>query len=293
MDPNLPPDYLDFDNPYAPPQSAFAPQAAPRPLGGIPFTVSDVFNWSWAIFSERMWPCIYIFWGYAAVSWALSVGMQILLSSLMAIVREPVFFLFLNTIITLVNMVVQVWLGIGMSLGLLKIARREPVSFEVLFTGGQAVVSTIMAAIVAGGIIGVPLIILASGLIVLFVTGIQHMDSWGALILFVLGCGLTAVFLFYMMARLMQFYYLVMDRNLGVLDSIQLSWQLTRGRAATIILVYLLQIVVNLAGLLACCVGLIFALPLSSLLNIVTYLALSEPAKAVDKTPPIVWEEEL
>jgi len=290
MYPIPPPDDRDFDNPYAPPQSTFEPEAAPRPSGSVPFTVSDVFTWSWSIFGQRMWPCVYIVWGVVGVDFALGLGMQFLLTSLTDIVRGPRF-LFVSAY--LLRVVVEAWLGIGMNLGLLKIARREPVSFEVIFTGGRAVVSTILAAIVVGVLIGAPLFILVLGLMALFVTGIQHMDSWGALVLFVLGCGLGAVFFFYMIARLMQFYYLVIDRNLGVFESIQLSWHLTRGRAATIFLVYILQMCVGLAGLLACCVGVIFAAPLSSLMSVVTYLALSEPARPVDKTPPIVWVEEL
>jgi len=288
MDPYLPPDYLDLDNPYAPPKSAFAPQAAPRPSGGIPFTVSDVFNWSWAIFGERMLPCICIFWGVVGINFGFSVAMQMALGSLSAVVREPAVLL---VIYYVVGIVVQVWLGIGMNRGLLKVARREPVSVDVIFTGGRSLLTTILAGIVVWLIIVGSLLIFSVGFVALGLL-MRHTEALIALFLFMLGCGLGAVLLLYLSSRLMQFYYLVIDRDLGVFESIQLSWQLTRGRAGTIILVYMLQICVSLAGFLACCVGVIFAWPLSSLLTVVTYLALSEPAKPADRTPPIVWVDE-
>ena len=187
----------------------------------------------------------------------------------------------------------QVWLGIGMNLGLLKIARQEPVSFDVVFTGGRSVVTVFLSAIIVGVIVGAPVVfILSLGLVGMFAM-MQRLESVMVLILFVLGCGFALVWLLYLIARLMQFYYLAIDRNLGVFESIQRSWRSTKSRAATIILVFLLQMVLGIAGVLACCVGLIFALPLSSMLSVVTYLALTEPAKTVAKAGPEGWDEEL
>ena len=248
-------------------------------------------SWSCGFYKERTWSCISIFWGMVGVNYAFSLGMQLFLNGLIAIVREPEFASFLKVVINLVSLVVQVWLGIGMNRGLLKIARNEPVSFDVIFTGGRSLLTTIRAGIVVFLIIAAPVFILGMGLVALFLL-MQRTESLIPLLLFVGGSGLGAVLLLYLSARLMQFYYLVIDRNVGVLESIQWSWQLTRDRVSTIILVYLVQICVFIAGLLACCVGLIFAMPLYGLISVVTYLALTEPARAADKTPPVAWEEE-
>ncbi|MFI5455154.1 MAG: hypothetical protein ACHRXM_06845 [Isosphaerales bacterium] len=291
MNPYLPPDEEDLDNPYAPPRSTFLPAPAPPRFGGIPFTVSDVFNWSWSFFKERTWSCISIFWGMVGVNYAFNFGMQILLRGLIAAVREPGFFLFLNVIIVLVSLVVQVWLEIGLNRGLLKIARHEPVSFDVIFSGGKSLGATLLAGIVVSMIIAAPAFILGMGLVALFLS-MQRMEPLIAGLLFVVGGGLGVVLLVYLNARLMQFYYLVIDRNLGVLESIEWSWRLTKDRVSTIILVYLVQICVFMAGILACCVGLIFAWPLFDLIRVVTYLALTEPARAAGTTPPVAWEEE-
>ena len=61
----------------------------------------------------------------------------------------------------------------------------------------------------------------------------------------------------------MAFYYLIIDRDAGVIESIQLAWQITRGRAGTSFwLISCSSCFV--AGFLAFCVGLVFAAPLST-----------------------------
>ena len=109
MNPFLPPDDPDLDNPYAPPQSTYVPAAALAPIsGGIPFTVGDVFSWSWALFKERMGPCMYVFWGVSGVNWAIGAAFQTAQNGLMAVARQPAFVLF-NFMIGLTAIVAQLW----------------------------------------------------------------------------------------------------------------------------------------------------------------------------------------
>jgi uncharacterized membrane protein len=75
--------------------------------------------------------------------------------------------------------------------------------------------------------------------------------------------------------RMSQFYYLIIDRDAGILESLQASAEITRGKAAMLFVIYLLNGAINIAGMLACGVGLIFTLPFGVLLLIVTYLALT------------------
>jgi hypothetical protein len=292
VNPDLPPDDLDLDNPYAPPRSTLLPEAAPQEFGGIPFTVSDVFHWSWAIFKERPWMCLALFWAEIAINWALAICLTMLEERVMAARPDRSTYFLITIVDRLIAIVLQAWLGIGMNRGLIKIARHEPVSFDILFSGGRSVVRVILAAIVVGVIIFLPTAVVAAALFPI-VAAARGVVSATILLLF-LACGVFSVgLMLYLTARLMQFYYLVIDRHAGILESIQWSWQLTRGRASTIILVYLLQICVALAGLLACCIGVIVAWPVSSMLVVVTYLALSELPKPVEQPPPIVWAEDI
>jgi uncharacterized membrane protein len=92
---------------------------------------------------------------------------------------------------------------------------------------------------------------------------------------------------------MMQFSNLILDRGARVIESIQLSWQLTRRRAGTIILVYCMHLILVIGGLLALCVGVIFTLPLGSLMQVVTFLAMAGPGRPPERVPPQSEQEDL
>ncbi len=98
--------------------------------------------------------------------------------------------------------------------------------------------------------------------------------------------GLSYAALFAVMVRLGQFPFLIIDRGTDVSESLLVSLQLTKGRAATVFLVYLTQLTINVAGLLVCCLGLFVTLPLTSLISAVTYNVLSRELPAVERAEP-------
>ena len=75
--------------------------------------------------------------------------------------------------------------------------------------------------------------------------------------------------------RFSQFYYLIIGRDAEIIDSFRISYEVTRGKAAMIFVIGLLSFAINIAGALACFVGLIFTIPYTMLLFVVTYLALT------------------
>jgi hypothetical protein len=295
MDPYSPPDDLDFDNPYAPPKTSYTPEVAPvsRDFAAIPFTFESIMSRSWSIFKENLGACLWVSWGVVLINMALGFVLGLLLRSLqVAMAGDERSFMLVNFAVNLVSFIIQAWLTIGMNRGLIKIVRGEPLSFDVLFSGGKYLVTMILASILVG------CLLFAAAIVPILVMSITMAALRGNLSapggLFVLaGCGLFVVLILYLAARLMQFYFLVIDRDAGVIDSIGFSWQITRGRAGTIILVYLMQLVLILAGILAFCVGLIFTVPLSSLLMVVTYLAAVGPVKPQERVPLLRWEEDL
>ncbi len=83
-------------------------------------------SWSWAIFTERMRACLSIFWGVIGINLAFSILSNLVQESLAAGVRDPIVFKVLYILTLFASIVVQGWLGIGMTMALLKIARDEP-----------------------------------------------------------------------------------------------------------------------------------------------------------------------
>jgi len=292
MDPYLPPDDPDLDNPYAPPQSAFVPEPMPELAAGMLFTVSDVFNWTWAIFKERMWPCLMIVWGVNGLNWAISLGLNLLQTGVRLVVRDQLFFGIVSILTTFAALVVQFWLMIGQTMALLKIARRQPVEFEDVFKGGRFVLTIILASILVGIMIVGPIGI-AVGLIIPGMMMLRDQRGAAAILLFLVVAGLAAALVVLLTCRLIIYYYIVIDRNAGVIDSLRQSWHLTKGRTGTIVLVYFLQIAIIIAGALALCVGLIWAVPLASLLLAVLYVALTGTWSPRPEKPELIWEDEV
>jgi len=291
MDHYRSPDDLDLDNPYAPPRSSFLPEERADERGiAIPFTIDSIVNTAWSIYKAQLGTCLGLVWGAMGVNFGLSFGLAILNVGLQAAMpNETVTVLVIYYALSLCNMVFQAWLGIGMTRGLLKVVRGEPVSFDVLGSGGPYLIRVCLGAILVFLIFIVlafiPLILVGAASALLannMVAGIAFM---------VVAVSLCVFFTLYMSARLMQFYYLIIERDAGVFESLQLSWQITRGRAGTLIVIYLLQILVVVAGFLALCVGIVFAAPLSTLLLIVAFAAMVGKAKPPTPAEFITWDE--
>lgn len=291
MEPDRPSDDGDFGNPYAPPRSSFSPEVVPAHFAGIPFGIDDIMRASWSIFKQHAGTCLWLFWGTELMILGLAFGVTKLLNEMQsALAGNQQVFGVVYILLNFMAVVVQVWLRLGRTRGLIKLVRGEPVAFDVIFSGGPYVLTIILASIVVAVLVAVafffPLMVMS-----VLLMGFRNQLIAGILVVLAC-CVLFIVMAFYLVARLAQSYYLVVDRGAGVLDSIRLSWRMTKGRAGTIILVYLVQLSLWLAGLLACCAGLIFTLPFGSLILVVTFLAMVSPVKPPGQVPLVRWEDD-
>ncbi len=84
------------------------------------------------------------------------------------------------------------------------------------------------------------------------------------LIVFV-GCLLLIIPGIYASFALSQVEYFVVDRQMGPIEAIQASWSATEGQKIGIFIYWLLSLVVAILGLLACCVGVLAAIPVIEL----------------------------
>jgi hypothetical protein len=209
----------------------------------------------------------------------------------MMAVRDQFLFGIITVLMAFGALVMQVWLSIGQTMAMLKIVRRQPVVFEDVFRGGRYVLTTILASILFGVMLVGPIGI-AVALIVFGVTLMANQRGVAAALLFVVVATAAAALVVVLTCRLIMYYYIVVDRNAGVIDSLRQSWHLTKGRTGTIVLVYLVQFAIVIAGLLALCVGLIWAVPLATLLLAVLYVALTGTWRLGSEKPDMIWEED-
>ncbi len=273
METQRPPEQDDQANPYAPPRSTFVEQRFGFSAGPPPFTVEDVAGWSWSIYKARLAQCLGTFWGVFGTNWLCQISI-VLLEGGIASLRDPTLSLLFQFVAFFLSFVVAVWLTIGQHRAFLKIARGQIVAVEDIFRGGRFVLTTIFAWIAFVVVLAVP------GLVVYLLAGvflvmILQGPSLAGVLAILAGFLASIMVIAYLVARLGLFYYVVIDQNAGVFASLAINWRLSRGHVATIILVYFLTIAINLAGLLMLFVGLVFTVPLTSLMLAVTYQALT------------------
>ena len=94
----------------------------------------------------------------------------------------------------------------------------------------------------------------------------------GILVGFAVGAGLILFIIpgIYIAVRLMFFTYYIVDKDAGILDSIKMSWNLTKGGALNLFLLGLIFFVINFVGAILV-VGLAVTLPLTFLASALLY----------------------
>jgi hypothetical protein len=307
MDPPPPPDDRGPIDDSTPRRLSFEPIAPPPSLADPVSLAREILSRTWSTFQARLPACWIAYWGEALAYWAILVAAVEVISGLDDALRNPEFQEFSRFTIFLIEILVPVWLQIGLSMILLKIARQEPVAVEDLFRGGRFLLTKLLAHALFLAVAALPVLAVHFGIerllsrfpsfssqvgVFILLAAAQApvpvleslnrslSSEWSqgvdlALMTVVVTVGLASVPIFLLLARLGQFGYLIFDRNAGVLESLRGSWRLTRGRLVTVTLLYLAYVAINVAGVLAFCVGLFFTLPLTDLLLAVTFDALS------------------
>lgn len=143
----------------------------------------------------------------------------------------------LNMVVT---QVLSVFLSIGATrIGLNIVSGRE-FSIGMLFSGGKKLLPVILATILY-------MLMVIVGLILLIVPGV------------------------YLVLRYGQYMNAMVDRDLGIMESFRYSSSITTNNRLNLFLLALLCFAITLAGAVALCVGLIFAIPVTWLTWIVAY----------------------
>lgn len=260
-------------NPFAPPQAADTSYHGLPHLGGRPhFTVESIGAWTWRIYRTRFTQCVGVFWGVVALTWLCQLALGAAADGI-ASLRDQSLSMLAQFGSIFLGFVVAMWLSIGQNLAFLKIARGEPIALEDIFSGGRLVLTVILASILVVAILAVPLSLLQTLVIALLNVIVTGPSLLGVLAILA-ACLASIAAIVYLFVRLGLFMFVIIDQSAGVLSSLAIIWRLGTRRVATIFLVYMLWLTINLAGLLVCCMGLVFTFPFGSLMLAVTYHAL-------------------
>lgn len=138
------------------------------------------------------------------------------------------------------NQLLSVFLSIGLTRIGLNLVSGKPISVGMLFGGGRKFLPMLGAYIIFMAAFVV-------GLVLLIVPGIYIATRYG------------------------QFFYAIVDRDLGIIDAFKYSSSLTTNNRLNIVLLWLLFFAMAFAGFLALCVGIFFAMPVIWLTGLVAY----------------------
>ena len=156
----------------------------------------------------------------------------------------------------LIKQLLALFLSLGATRIGLNLVSGKPASVGMIFGEGSKLLRAIGASILYG-------LMVAIGLILLIVPGI------------------------YLALRYGQFLNAIVDRDLGVFEAFEYSSKLTTGNRGNLFVLGLLMFLVTLAGLLACGIGLLVAIPITWLSSFIAYRWLQYGRQAVLSGSPL------
>ncbi|MFO0950435.1 MAG: hypothetical protein U0835_04650 [Isosphaeraceae bacterium] len=268
-DPYQPPE--EAPNPYAPPEADLtaAPHHMPT-LGEGRFSIGEAIGKAWELTSSRSW---------------LVVGIGIVLMAfiiLWAIFRYVVSELLgpdtpqgvlVDFALACLGGVIQIWLAAGQTFAYIKLISGGSARFGDLFNGGRWLVRLVLASLLYYLIIiGLAVALFIPGAVLAWAMGPSSPSIPVVVILATIPVMLVAELI--LVARLGWFSYAIIEREAGVIESLQFSTQISRGRTLELIGLLIVTGFISISGALACGIGLLVTVPLAAMIYNCTYTGL-------------------
>ena len=240
------------------PSSAGRPR---RPITPSKLDLSVVFSRSWAMFQPNLGTGILA----CLICWGITFAANMACS-------------FIPFIGSLISMGVQIWIGIGLALYFLKLARGQMVEFDELFKGWPFFLKILLGSLLLGAIFlgatavcAVPLLLI--GLV---------FSPEAAIVLGIAGAVIGVGVATYFGLVFSQYYYLVIDRDMDVIEAFKLSKELMEGNKLTLFGIQIVASLITIVALIPCGMGLIIAAPFFALMWAAIYLIVTGQPLADD-----------
>jgi phage FluMu protein Com len=241
--PSFPP---DTGNPYQSPgqYEPSGPGEYQPPVSKGTLDFNDIFSRTWTIFKQQWGMCVGVFVLFAVIRFVFNIVVGQGSQFVGVAARDKAVLIAVTLLANIVTIVFAAWLQVGLTKCFLKMAKGKTVEIGELFTGATHLLPILAASILFG-------IIVLLGFVALIVPGII----------------LSLMF--------SQYYYLIIDRNASIIDSLKMSMDLTDGNKLMLFAIGLVAgIVGTLVTLLTCCLGGLVVGPYLTLMNAVIYYTL-------------------
>jgi hypothetical protein len=232
----------------------FAAVGTYQPSGPItPSTLdtSDVFSRTWTIFKPNWGMCLIVLVLVFLMNFAANFigGIIPFVGGLMAAIFN-------------------VWIGVGQAIFFLKTVRGQQAELSDLFTGWPYFVRVFFAGLLVGLIIfGIAVVCVLP----LALIGAAISEE-AAAALGIAGGIIALPIAIYVLLGLSQYYYLIIDRNLGITESLSTSRVLMDGNKVTLLVINLLCFLIAIVAILPCGLGLLVVGPYFALMYPMIYL---------------------
>jgi len=237
----------------------------------------DVLGISWATFKDQF--------GVLFGSFLITIGVIIALAVVNQVIQTIITFAFVGAggagnggnplafgfalfgvafVLGIFNVAVQLYLEAGMTVVYLRVARGERVEVSEVFSGGRY-----FWRLLGVSLLMVPLVLLAY--VIVLLPGIVTRDpTWS--VVAAIPC---IVFALYLTLRFWPVYYVIVDRDAGVIQALQDCPRATANNSLAVIVLALAALGVYLLGLLACIIGVLIAVPLIRLIFATAYCGMT------------------
>ncbi len=242
------PEGADPANPYQSPSAAgFGPAGAGPAVSGeivaTPVEFGEIFAYAWEVWKTNLGILVGVFLTMMVINMGFSI-VQGIVQAVFQQQGEEEIAIVVGSLLNFSGTLVQIFLGIGQAQIILKLLRGQPAAFGELFGGGSLYLRVLGASILAG-------IAMIPALLACVIPGII----------------LALIF--------WPFYWLIVDGKTKAIESFSVAAAIGKANLATTFVIWLAGIGIVIVGLLAMCVGALFAVPLVSVMWGAGYLMMS------------------
>jgi uncharacterized membrane protein len=232
------------------------------------FSIHAAFSFAWQRYKE--------YWWFLSSSYAIVLLFSGLFSALEQHVRG---YMLLPAVVGLLNTVVSVVLGIGIIGIVLKVARGERADYNDLLNRTEVFFKYLGTQILFGVLIGATVIFgLLLGFILFLLTKhgtfaefFSHPVATGAISIIALVALVVLIVIGVIIATFYFNQYAVVDRQVGPIEALGVSKNLTAGVRWKVLGFILIAGIVSVIGIIGFFVGLLVTLPLAALATVHVY----------------------
>lgn len=263
------------ENPYAPPviveMTVAEHPAAKKEIRHSTFSVRQLFSHTWAVFSDQLPICVMI--SIALSGFVVPAGIGTVILSEMAL-RDTDDVLPVIIPLGLAAFTVYCWLLLGQAILMIKLCRGDRAKLGDLFSGGPYLWRGIGLTLLVGLIeIGVSVACILPAMVIR-----EPVAE--------IACQIIANVANYIIGLfLVLSVYLIVDRDVGVFQSIAQSARCMTGNKLTLFLAHLIVGIGCLASIvLTCSLSIIFVVPYCMLFSAMVYVLATGQPTAVDRS---------